>query len=204
MTLWAIVPVKPLRRGNSRLSSVLSLEERIELNRYLLKNTIEVLNESPQISQVLVISRDQSALAIARELGARTVLENGSPNVNDSIQRATLIAKSYTTRGILILSADLPLITSEDIREMLSLSGDPPVVVVAPDRMMKGTNALLICPAGIIDYESGPDSFSRHCEKAEAIGARVEVCDLPSLALDLDLPEDLELLFEELRLDFTT
>jgi len=29
---------------------------------------------------------------------------------------------------------------------------------------------------------------------AEAIGARLEICELPSLALDLDMPDDLDLL----------
>jgi 2-phospho-L-lactate guanylyltransferase (CobY/MobA/RfbA family) len=39
MTLWAIVPVKPLRRGKSRLADVLSQDERTNLNRHLLENT---------------------------------------------------------------------------------------------------------------------------------------------------------------------
>jgi len=37
MTLWAIVPVKPLRRGKSRLSGMLSEDERAHLNEVLLE-----------------------------------------------------------------------------------------------------------------------------------------------------------------------
>lgn len=196
MTLWAIVPVKPLRRGKSRLAEVLTPEERADLNRRLLAHTLDTLTSIPEIEHVLVISRDQSALALAREHGARTVQEHGSPQLNLALARATVVAKNYATRGVLIMPADLPLFTAEDVRTVLERAKDPPVVVVAPDRHGEGTNALLVCPAGLIEYEFGPGSFQRHCEKARQAGARLEICELPSLALDMDLPEDLEMVSE--------
>jgi 2-phospho-L-lactate guanylyltransferase len=84
------------------------------------------------------------------------------------------------------------MITPEDVRSMLERAKDPPVVVVAPDRHRQGTNALLVCPVGFIEYDFGPDSFRSHCEMAERAGARLEIVDLPSIALDVDLPEDLD------------
>lgn len=198
MTLWAIVPVKPLRRGKSRLAGVLDQEERADLNSRLLVHTVETLAAIPEIEHVLVISRDPAALALARDHGARTVQENGAPQLNIALTRATVVVKSYLTRGVLIVPADLPLITPEDVRAMLELAKDPPVVVVAPDRHHKGTNALLVCPVGLIEYDFGPGSFEHHCQRAIKSGARLEICELPSLALDMDLPEDLELVGEAL------
>ena len=196
MTLWAIVPVKPLRRGKSRLATVLTQDERTDLNRRLLVHTLDTLTAVPEIEHVLVISRDQGALALARDYGARTVQENGAPQLNKALTRATILARSYATRGVLILPADLPLITTEDIRMLLARAIDPPVVIVAPDRHRQGTNALMVCPAGLIEYDYGPGSFQRHCERARRAGARLEICELPSLALDMDLPEDLEIVSE--------
>jgi 2-phospho-L-lactate/phosphoenolpyruvate guanylyltransferase len=196
MTLWAIVPVKPLRYGKSRLSEVLTQDERADLNRRLLAHTLDTLTAIPEIEHVLVVSRDQAALALAREYGARTVQESGASKLNGSLARATIVAQNYATRGVLIVPADLPLITPEDVQVMLERAKNPPVVVVAPDRHREGTNALLVCPAGLIEYEYGPGSFQRHCRRAIQAGARLEVCDLPSIALDMDLPEDLELVSE--------
>lgn len=201
MTLWAIVPVKPLTRGKSRLSQVLNRDERTQLNEFLLQNTLHTLNNIHEIDNILVVSRDQSALSKARDLGAKTVLENGTPQLNVALTRATVVAKSYATRGVLILPADLPLVTKEDIDTMLSYMDSEPLVVVAPDRHHKGTNALLVCPAGLIEYQYGDDSFARHCQLAREAGARLEICELPSLSLDLDLPEDLALLEQELNFD---
>ena len=202
MAMWAIVPVKPLRRGKSRLAGVLTQDERADLNRRLLAHTVDTLRAIPEIEQVLVVSRDPAALSLARDHGARTVQENGAPQLNIALARATILAQNYITRGILIVPADLPLITPEDVRAMLARAKDPPVVVVAPDRHRKGTNALLVCPAGMIEYEFGPGSFQRHCELAKQAGARLEVCELPSLALDVDYPEDLDIIGEELESDY--
>jgi 2-phospho-L-lactate guanylyltransferase len=199
MTLWAIVPVKPLRRGKSRLATVLSEDERADLNRRLLAHTLDTLTTIPEIEHVLVISRDPAALALAREHGARTVLENGAPQLNVALARATIVAKNYATRGVLIVPADQPLLTMEDVRAMLERAKKPPVVVVAPDRHRQGTNALLVCPVGLIQYDFGEGSFQRHCERALQAGARLEIVELPSLALDMDLPEDLDLVSEELE-----
>ena len=193
MTLWAIVPVKPLRRGKSRLASALSEEERTELNRSLLQNTLKTFGDLKEVEEVLVISRDPQALAIARQYGARTVREDGQPELNTALKRATVIAQVYATRGVLVLPADLPLVTREDVLALIERAGEPPAVVIAPDRHGTGTNALLLSPAGLIEYDFGENSFQRHCQRAKEAAARLEIVNLPTLGLDLDLPEDLEL-----------
>ena len=193
MTLWAIVPVKPLRRGKSRLAGTLSEDERTELNRSLLQNTLKTFADLKEVEEVLVISRDPQALAIARHQGARTVREDGQPELNTALRRATVIAQVYATRGVLVLPADLPLVTRDDVLTLIERAGEPPAVVIAPDRHGTGTNALLISPAGLIEYDFGENSFQRHCERAREAGARLEIVNLPTLGLDLDLPEDLEL-----------
>ena len=192
MTLWAIVPVKPLRRGKSRLAGTLSEDERTHLNQLLLEHTLKTLTDLNEIEQILVVSRDPAALTLAREHGARTVREAGSPKLNMALKRATVVAQVYATRGVLVLPADLPLMSREDILALVERATKPPVVVIAPDRHEAGTNALLISPAGLIEYDFGPGSYQRHCKRAQEAGARLEVVTLPSLGLDLDLPEDLE------------
>ena len=194
MTLWAIVPVKPLRYGKSRLAGTLTEDQRTELNRALLQHTLETLSELKEVDGVLVVSRDPHALTVARSHGARTVQENGQPQLNTALKRATVVAQVYATRGVLVLPADLPLIKKEDILELIKRAANPPVVVIAPDRHGRGTNALLISPPGLIEYDFGENSFQRHCERVKNAGARLEVVDLPSLALDLDIPEDFELI----------
>ena len=203
MTIWAIVPVKPLRRGKSRLATTLTEDERAELNRHLLSHTLEVLKKTPEVEEVLVVSRDPKALAVARDHNARTIREDGAPQLNTALTRATAVAKLYTSNGVLILPADLPLISEEDVQKIIGAAKKHKrVVVITPDRHKEGTNALLVSPAGLIEYDYGPNSFERHCKRAEKAGAKLEICQLPSIELDLDLPEDLALVAKEFNFSF--
>jgi len=194
MSLWAIVPVKPLRRGKSRLAGVLSEDERTELNRSMLVNTIKTLKAVPEIDMILVVSRDPAALALARDYEARTVLEDGSPELNTALRRASKVAQAYQAMEILVIPADLPLVKPEDIQQFLKHSGNPPEVIIAPDRRRDGTNALFINPADLIEFRYGNNSFNVHLDLAKKANARVEVVEMDTIALDLDLPEDLDLL----------
>ncbi len=192
MTIWAIVPVKPLRRGKSRLAGMLTEDQRTRLNRYLLQHILTTLNEIREVDHTLVISRDPAALALTREMGGRTVLEDGAPQFNTAIKRATIVAKAHGAHAVLVLPADLPLVTPEDIKKIIAAGKKPPVVVIAPDRRQDGTNGLFINPAGLIDYCYGPGSYKCHSEKVIDSKAKLEVLLSDNIALDLDLPEDLD------------
>lgn len=194
MTLWAIVPVKPLRRGKSRLSVILSEDERTALNQTMLINTLKTLAAVSVIDTILVVSRDPLALSIARDYSAKTVLEDGNPELNTALRRASSVAKAYFANEILVLPADLPLIKPEDIISFLELAVKPPEIIIAPDRRKDGTNALLISPAGLIEFQYGKGSFEAHLRNAKEVNARIEIVESEVFGLDLDLPEDLQLL----------
>lgn len=194
MSLWAIIPVKPLRRGKSRLAGVLSEEERTLLNYTMLAGTLRTVKAVPEIKHVLVISRDTAALALARDFEARTVQEDGSSDLNVALKRATVIAQLYAARSVLVLPADLPLLDVDGLREMIDAASNPPSVIIAPDRHHKSANALLVSPIGLIDYQFGPDSYAKHLQQAQKYHLPVAIFEHPSFALDLDTPEDLEYL----------
>lgn len=190
MSLWAIIPVKPLRRGKSRLSGVLSEDERALLNYTMLTNTLKTLGEVQEIKETLVVSRDPAALALAREYGAKTLQEDGNPGLNTALKRATIVAMAYAAQGVLVLPADLPLLTTAVVEELIHYTDKPPVIVIAPDRRGEGTNALLMSPAGLIDYHFGPGSFQKHLQQAHKASVHVEVMSQFSLGLDLDRGAD--------------
>ena len=198
MNLWAIVPVKPLRRGKSRLAGVLSEADRFNLNRSLLSHTIATFHQIELIEQRLVVSRDTEALALARNLKARTLREDGSPELNVALARAVVLAKVYAVSRVLVIPADLPFMEPEDIQTMIAL-GEKNNVVIAPDRRRNGTNVLFLKPPDAIPFDYGAGSFERHCSFARAGGLSLEIYDVPSLALDLDYPEDLALIDGQLE-----
>jgi 2-phospho-L-lactate guanylyltransferase len=192
MCVWAIIPVKPLKNAKSRLAGVLSPDQRYEFAQAMLRHVLEVATSLPGIAGTLVVSRDTKVLAIAREAGAKTVQESGAPELNTALTRATEVVRTWGCETILILPADLPLITGEDIINMVDLGTDAPSVVIATDRDADGTNALLIQPPGVIPFAFGPGSFQRHIDLAREAGVQAKIYHSTCLSLDIDLPIDLE------------
>jgi 2-phospho-L-lactate guanylyltransferase len=195
MTIWAIVPIKPLLQAKSRLADVLSPAERMDLSRRMLGRTLEVLSQINDIYRSLVISRDLAILALSRKYNALTMTESntGLLNLNVALQRATRVAKTFGASSVLILPGDLPRITRADVQAIIEPDGVDNCVAVAPDRHEDGTNALFVRPPGLLNYAFGEGSFQLHLEQARAARLEPRICRLPNLALDLDTPDDLRL-----------
>jgi 2-phospho-L-lactate guanylyltransferase len=124
---------------------------------------------------------------------------NGAPEhtLNHALRQATGSAQAHGADAVLILPADLPRITPDDITQLVRIAEtqatvDPlrPCMVIAPSQD-GGTNALLLRPPTAIDFAFGPDSFQRHRAQAAAVGASCHVVHAPGLAFDLDRPRDL-------------
>ncbi len=193
MTTWVIIPVKPLRLAKSRLANILTPEDRQQVAEAMLRHVLQTVRDTNQITGTLVISRDNHALSLAREYGAKTIQESGAPELNTALMRATSIVGSWGCDAVFILPADLPLITPEDITKMLEMGRQPhPNIVIATDRNKDGTNALYIQPPGLIDYAYGQNSFNRHAVLARDAGAEVTVYQSDRMLQDIDLPEDIE------------
>jgi 2-phospho-L-lactate guanylyltransferase len=191
-----VVPVRALEGAKSRLGAVLDAEERHALTSHLVARTIEVALATPGVVEVIAVSPDTDALALAAEHGARP-LPQRSRGLNPAIGEART---AVTTPRMLVLPADLPAIGVDDIAAVL-VAGDragSPSVVVAPDRHGRGTNALLLDPPDAIDTAFGGGSRAGHAWLAASADiAHAEVTGRPGLEVDLDTADDL-LLVEEI------
>jgi 2-phospho-L-lactate guanylyltransferase len=194
MTQWAVVPVKPLGRAKSRLAQVLGYEERLALSASLLVHTLDALSQAGAVERIAVVSRDPQVRRMANQWQALFIEEPEGGGLNQALEMACHHARSAHASSVLVLPADLPRLSADDIDELLGLSEGVPSIVLAPDRHGSGTNALLQSPPGLIEYAFGPLSFMRHLQLAEAAGVQPHICRSSAFTLDLDLPDDLKLL----------
>jgi 2-phospho-L-lactate/phosphoenolpyruvate guanylyltransferase len=190
MSLCAIVPIKPLRLGKSRLSDILSEDKRIGLNKILLTSTLNCLSTIKEIQRIIVVSYDSEALMLSREFGAVTVLDPKNTNINRALRKATRVAKSLNFSKVLIVPTDLPFLNRDDIIRIINISKNTPEIVLAPDRRENGTNILYINPIGAIKYKFGDHSFMKHKDQAERKNVSIKVFRGENLSFDLDLPDD--------------
>lgn len=196
MDVFAVVPVGSLERAKSRLGAALDPEERHDLVLRLLARTVDACRAAPSITRTLVVSPDPTALAEAERHGAKPVRqqENG---LNEGLREARDLAVAAGADAILILPADLPLITADALEEVIAAAARTvPTVALVGDRHGRGTNALFIRPPHAIEPCFGGDSAAAHRAQAMAAGAQLRELDGP-LTLDIDTTDDL-LLAEQL------
>lgn len=193
MKTWVIMPVKPLLRAKSRLADVLTPAEREKLALGMFEHNLELLSKVPEVDNVLVITRDTKALAVARDYGATTVAESGQPELNPALMRATEFVRTMGADAVMILPTDIPLLCEDDVQQVIRLGELPGTIVLAADRAQDGTNVMLVNPPGAIRYTYGPGSFVAHRSQAELEGLNVRIYESPRVALDVDTAADLEL-----------
>jgi 2-phospho-L-lactate/phosphoenolpyruvate guanylyltransferase len=197
---WAILPVKPFKQAKTRLSAVLSPEEREALAITLFQRSVGLLTSIRQFAGVLVVSRDPEALKMARLCGAQTLTETGQPELNHALRRASEVVMGLGATGIFIMPVDLPFVTAQDIEQMLYMGRFRKTAVIAPDGKRDGTNSMYLTPPNLIPLSYGEGSFARHMALAEGAGARALVYESPRLSLDIDTPADLDVYYAAQRI----
>jgi 2-phospho-L-lactate guanylyltransferase len=180
MRTVAILPVKSFGRAKQRLRD--AVPDKPALAAAMVADVLEALAHVPELDELIVVTAERAAAEAARAAGARVV--HDPAEAGQSAAAALGIAAARADRALLV-PGDCPALDPAEVSALLAHAA--PVVIV-PDRHGTGTNALLLTPPDIIEPAFGPGSFARHSALA---GADVAVADLPSLALDVDTPEDL-------------
>lgn len=188
--LWLLVPVKPFAESKSRLSPPLNDAERAALSRELLRRLLRSARDAAIFAGVLVVSRDAEVRACAAELGAQPLVEV-TADLNAALEQARQVAIVEGAESIMVLPADLPLVSGDELQAVAAAASAAHGIVIVPSST-GGTNALLVHPAAALPFAYGAESCSRHCRMAAERGLEVVVLPSPALAFDVDLPADLQ------------
>ncbi|HEX2282731.1 MAG TPA: 2-phospho-L-lactate guanylyltransferase [Thermomicrobiales bacterium] len=189
----AVVPVRSLRHGKTRLSSVLGDEARAALLRRIADRVVTAVVDSGLMETVLVVSSDAETLEWAGQFGPVVVAAaqpEHRPGLNGAIDAGREWALGRSASAVVSLFADLPLIVPDDIRGLVARN-EP--VVLGADRRGQGTNAFLLRLAGRgseFTFAFGNGSLVRHLREARRLGLNAALHDAPGIAFDLDTPDD--------------
>jgi 2-phospho-L-lactate guanylyltransferase len=190
MTVFAIIPVKRLDNAKSRLSSLLKDDERKQFCLKMLEDVLTTVKSTRHINQTVVISRDPAALRIAETFGV-AYLEEEKTGLNEAVSEAIDWCLERGATSVLVLPADIPLVTPSDLDRLFFL-GKKVSMVVSSSRSEEGTNALLLTPPNVTPTFYGPRSFQRHVQEASKRRISFRRFESQRIALDVDTVEDLK------------
>ncbi len=192
MSIWALIPIKGFDQAKSRLSDVLGPDERARLARQLFEHVVSVLREAPEVDEIAVVSDSDAARRHAEHLGL-VALEDppDAPGLATVIDEALGTLANRGVESVIICMSDLPLLTREDIADVVRALQEGDVVLV-PDRLGEGTNVIAVTPPTVLPSCLGhEDSLRRHLLRAQRLGLGVSVQLSSGIAFDVDSPVDL-------------
>jgi 2-phospho-L-lactate guanylyltransferase len=192
MATLAILPVKTFSQAKQRLRAGLPAPTREALVEAMLADVLGALTRS-SVDAILVITASAAARQLAYEHGAR-VLADEEAGHNTAAAIGIAVASAEKLDRALLVPGDCPALDPVEIDDLLSRPVPPPSALVIPDRHGTGTNGLLLSPPDAIPPSFGPGSCRRHLTLAAARHVAAERVEVPSLAVDVDTPEDLEAL----------
>ncbi len=186
-----IVPVKDFGRAKQRLAAALSPDARRGLVEAMFADVMGAVCAAGLVGQTTVVTAEPAIADLARQFGVRVLPEPEGEGVNEIVDRAVAELGFSEDEAVLILAADIPLVTADEVLTLLAAAPDGPGVVIGRNLEGEGTNALLRRPPLAVPAGFGPGSFGRYLAAAMARNLPVRVLDLPGVALDIDTPQDL-------------
>ena len=192
--------MKRFGAAKGRLGDAFAPGTRRALAEAMVTDVLVALRRATSIDDVVVVTAEPAAEALARGYGARVV-----PDREESGQSAaTLVGLRAVARAerALLVPGDCPALDPAQVDALVASAGPGPEVVIVPDRHGTGTNALLLTPPHALEPAFGPGSRARHERVAQAERLEARIAEVPSLVLDVDTPDDLEALREALEADW--
>jgi 2-phospho-L-lactate guanylyltransferase len=186
-----LIPVKNLSAAKQRLAAVLDQAARTELAQAMLHDVVTTLAAWSRRPACALVTSDPFALELARQYDFEIIPDPANPGETGAIEMATHLCVERGSDSTLVIPADIPLIQATELDQVFAAA---PVEgsVLAPAADGRGTNAAFRRPADLFPLRFGNDSFKPHLAAARATGKPCIVLQLPSLALDVDNPEDLQ------------
>ena len=180
--MLGIVPVKGVHGAKTRLAPLLSPHERTRLVLEMLEQVLDACRDSAAIAGTLLVTPDRTLAP-----GGVDVLVDAGVGHSEAV--AAALADPRARDGALVIMADCPLVTGASL-DALAAAAHP--LALAPSRD-GGVNALALRPVDGFRPPFGVPA-DETVASARAAGIEPVLVDDPRLALDIDRPEDYELL----------
>lgn len=190
---YAIIPAKGFKGAKQRLAAILHPEERRQLARAMLTDTLLACAKSRLLRGFAVVTCDPTVAEVAVHCQADVIWEPRAGGHSQAVAYAVATCQQGGHASLLTIPGDLPLITPDDIDAIVTPAVPITPVVMVPNRDEMGTNAMRLSPPDCLPLQFGYDSFQRHLRLAAERQLRVDVRRYPRVALDIDEPADLAL-----------
>lgn len=192
--MWAIIPINEFSRSFTRLSSVLDLEQRMELAKNLSSRLIQILLTVDEVEKIVLFTCEKNWPGELQHSKLVLRKDEDKKPLKQKIDSVADWAYGSGAKKMMYLSIDLPLVEKKDITQIIDSHKHGLTLVQA--KKDGGTNALIADLPRKINFQFGADSFRKHLEAAKLEKLKTNIQSTEGLSFDLDDHDDWEFLIK--------
>ena len=190
----AIIPVKTFSKAKTRLNLQQTSKE--EICSIMLQEVLKTISSSKLINKIVMVSKDEAALKIGRQFNVIELFDDES-GVNNAINLADKYLFDKKFDCSVIFPQDIPIMTSFDIDTLLGFIRSIDSVIIVPSRQFNGTNALVRCPASLMQTKYDMGSYTHQMDAANAKAKNISIALIRRMMLDIDDESDLAFMLKQ-------
>ena len=192
--MWAIIPINEFSRSFTRLSSVLDLEQRMELAKNLSSRLIQILLAVDEVEKIVLFTCEKNWPGEMQHSKLVLRKDEDKKPLKQKIDSVADWAYGSGAKKMMYLSIDLPIVEKKDITQIIDSHKHGLTLVQA--KKDGGTNALIADLPRKINFQFGADSFRKHLEAAKLEKLKTNIQSAEGLSFDLDDHDDWEFLIK--------
>jgi 2-phospho-L-lactate guanylyltransferase len=188
LKISAIVPVKSFATSKTRLE--LPENKKIELCKLMLEEVLQTLSLSNIIDKIVIVSKDDKVLSIAKEYNTIHLTDNET-GVNQAVARADKYLKEKGFDVSVVFPQDIPFIKTQDIDFLMRFQNPPKFALIVPSCHFDGTNALVRMPVDLMETHYDEDSYKIHLTTGKSYTPNTSLVFVRRIMMDIDTSDDL-------------
>ena len=192
--MWAIIPINEFSRSFTRLSSVLDLEQRMELAKNLSSRLIQILLTVDEVEKIVLFTCEKNWPGELQHSKLVLRKDEDKKPLKQKIDSVADWAFGSGAKKMMYLSIDLPIVEKKDITQIIDSHKHGLTLVQA--KKDGGTNALIADLPRKINFQFSADSFRKHLEAAKLEKLKTNIQSTEGLSFDLDDHDDWEFLIK--------
>ena len=162
----------------------------------MLQEVLDTTSKCKLIDKIILVSKDETVLKLGRSFGAVEIFDDES-GVNNAVHLADQYLFDKKFDCSIIFPQDIPIMKSVDIDNLLGFVKSESSVIIVPSRQFNGTNALVRCPANIMDTRYDMGSYTFQMDAAKTKTKNTSIALIRRIMLDIDDEFDLAFMLKQ-------
>ena len=184
MKTSAVIPIKSFSKSKSRLN--LAQSNIKHLCEIMLKEILQVISETKSINDIILVTKDESALDIGKKFNCIELVDDKESGVNDAISLANEFLLEHDYSCSIVLPQDIPLIFPEDLDNIMKFYQNNQHTIIVPSRDFDGTNALVRTPMPNMKTRYDEGSYKFQFEPIKTAKMKYSLALIHRIMIDVD------------------